>query len=216
MDKIFTSISACSVLVPLFIGTIFLRSFDKNSKIMFVLILLALTPQLAVLVVTKSQNPYTQFLYNCYALVDPLVWSILFFQNIKNPALKKLVAIIPLAQVSLWIYLIIKQGMEKSIFKEMICFTSIVQVLWIVVILYEQLKSTDYVRLESRPLFWFCLAIMIYAPTTYFLFVFAEDIRAENSTIAYLWNIHSILNTAMYCVIAYGFWVNKENEFNHT
>ncbi|MBG9375877.1 hypothetical protein I5907_06500 [Panacibacter sp. DH6] len=217
MDELFKSISACSVLIPLFIGILCYRSFDRNSKIMFVLILLALIPQSAALVFTeKKYGTYTSILYNCYALADPLIWSILFFQNIRNKKLKRIVAIIPVAQVLLWLYLLFTKDIERSLFKEMICFTSVIQVLWIVVILYELFKSEAFLKLETRPLFWFCLALIIYAPTTYFLFVFVKEIKAQGSTLGYLWNIHSVLNTMMYCTIAYGFWVNKENEFKLT
>lgn len=217
MDELLKSISACSVLIPLFIGFLCYRSFDRNSKIMFLLILLALIPQAAALVfVDEKYKQYTSILYNCYALVDPLIWSILFFQNITNKRLKQAVAIIPVAQISLWFYLVFTKDIEQSLFKEMICFTSIIQVLWIVVILYELFKSEAFLKLESRPLFWFCLALIIYAPTTYFLFVFVKEIKMPGSPIAKLWNIHSVLNTIMYCVIAYGFWVNKENEFKLT
>jgi len=215
MSDIFKYISAYSILLPAIVGLLFFRQFDKNSKIMFALILLAGIPQLAsAFFADKKYNSFTTILYNCYALADPLIWNILFFRNIENKKLRRAVALIPVAQTGLWFYLLTVKNIETVLFKEMICFTSVIQVLWITVIFYEQYKSYELSRIETKPLFWFCLGVIIYAPTTYFLFVFYAEIMAKDSPVGYLWNIHSIINALMYCIISVGFWVNKRNEIN--
>ena len=182
---------------------------------MFLLILLAGVPQLCSALL--SDDRYDAFkiaLYNVYALADPLVWSILFFRNIKNRKLRQLVAAIPVVQISLWLYLLSVRNIQPSLFTEMICLTSVIQVLWIAVFFYEQYSSADVSRIEVKPLFWFCLGVLIYAPTSYFLFVFYNQIHNNPERYNSLWHIHSVVNTLMYCVISVGFWVNNKNEFN--
>ena len=213
MYDIFEFISAWSIVIPIAVGLCYFRQFDANSRIMFVLILLAGVPQLAAGIFSKTAyDSFRILLYNCYALVDPLIWAILFFRNIKNKKLRNAVALLPLVQVILWFTLLTTKDIRTEFFKEMICLTSVVQVLWSAVFFYEQYKSYEVSRIERKPLFWFCLGIMIYAPTTYFLFVFYDQLNGKNSPNHNLWNIHSVINPLMYCIISIGFWVNKKNE----
>jgi len=215
MSDIFVLISAYSILVPIVVGLLYFRQFDSNSRIMFALILLAGIPQLAAAIYSDTRyDAFTTMLYNCYALADPLVWAVLFFRNIKNTKLRWAVAILPLAQVSMWFYLLAAKDMHRVLFKEMICLTSIVQVLWTAVFFYEQYSSYEVSRIETKPLFWFCLGIMIYAPTTYFLFVFYDQLHGKYAINSWLWNFHGVVNTLMYCIISVGFWINKRNETN--
>jgi hypothetical protein len=213
MTDIFKLISAWSIVIPILFGLLYLRWFDANSRIMFALILLAGVPQLASAIYDDPKyDYYTMMLYNCYALADPLIWAILFFRNIKNKKLRNAVAILPIAQIILWFNLLVTKDIHTEFFIELICLTSVVQVLWTAVFFYEQYKSYEVSRIEKKPLFWFCLAIMIYAPTTYFLFVFYNQLHGKNPANNNLWNIHSIINPLMYCIISIGFWVNKRNE----
>lgn len=208
MSDTLSDISAYSILIPIVVGLLYFRQFDKNAMIMFLLILLAGIPQLFSAVLHDPRyDAFRIALYNVYSLADPLVWALLFFRNIRNEKLKKLVAAIPVVQISLWVYLLIARGIQTSLFIEMICLTSVIQVLWIAVFFYEQYSSNDVSRIETKPLFWFCLGVLIYAPTSYFLFVFYEQRDS-------IWIIHSVVNILMYCVISVGFWVNKKNEFN--
>ena len=211
MSDVLSKISAYSILIPIVVGLLYFRQFDKNARIMFFLILLAGMPQLAYGFFPEPKyNAFNLTLRNCYSLADPLVWSILFFRNISNKKLRKLVAVIPFAQVVLWLYLVSIKKIDHVLFKEMICATSVIQVLWVTVYFYEQYKSYEISRIEIKPLFWFCLGILIYAPTTYFLFVFYDQIHDPNSKNYSLWNIHSVINALMYCIISVGFWVNKK------
>lgn len=213
MTEVFKSISAWSIVIPIGVGLYYYRQFDANSRIMFALILLAAIPQLTVAIFDDEKYyDNIRMMYNFYALLDPLAWAILFFLNIKNKRLQKAVVIISLLQIILWLTLLGVKDIYKDVFKEMICLTSIVQVLWTAVFFYEQYNSYEVSRIETMPLFWFCLGILLYAPTTYFLFVFYDQLHDESSLDTYLWNIHSVINPLMYCIISVGFWVNKRNE----
>lgn len=215
MSDMLSHISAYSILVPIVVGLLYFRQFDQNARIMFFLILLAGVPQLAYAFFPgKNYYSFNLVLQNFYSLADPLIWSVLFFINIKNKRLRQAVALIPVAQVSLWFYLLATKNIQTALFTEMICLTSVIQVLWIAVFFYEQYSSYDISRIESKPLFWFCLGVLIYAPTSYFLFVFYNQIHTSPSKYHSLWDIHSVVNTLMYCVISVGFWVNKKNEIN--
>jgi hypothetical protein len=215
MSDILSSISAYSIVVPIVAGLLYFRQFDRNSFIMFFLILLAGVPQLASGFLSGYKyRAFTMELYNFYSLADPLIWAVLFFRNISNRKLRNIVAFIPFAQLVLWVLLASVKKLDHSLFKEMICITSVVQVLWVTVYFYEQYKSYEISRIELKPMFWFCLGILIYAPTTYFLFVFYDQIHDPHSKNYYLWNIHSVVNSLMYCIISVGFYMNKKNEFN--
>ena len=57
--------------------------------------------------------------------------------------------------------------------------------------------------LKEEPLFWFSLAILFYAPCTYFMFAY-RNFFGKNEQ---LWKYHDILNTLLYFIITIGLLV---------
>lgn len=202
------SLSEYSILLPVITGAIYFKHQDINAKIMLLLVVFALIPQLAssILEVTTYKK-IRLLLMNPYTIIDATIWNILFYKNIKSIKIRVAIIIVTLMQFFYWTYLVATDGFQKKLFHELICLTSIVQVIWIVVLLYSRYKTEQILALEKQSLFWFCLGLFIYAPCTYFLFAFYDISRADE--FKFLWTIHSILNALMYIVFTIGFFVNS-------
>jgi hypothetical protein len=61
----------------------------------------------------------------------------------------------------------------------------------------------DELELTNNPIFWFCMALFLYAFCTYFIFSFIADIAYREK----LWWIHNLANILAYILYAYGYWL---------
>ena len=110
-----------------------------------------------------------------------------------------------LTEVTVSLYLFSEIGIYNRFFTEFVCLNSLLQVLWILSFFYERYTRDEIRALEKEPMFWFCLGLLIYAPTTYFLFVYYEFVKNNHT---HLWTIHSLLNTCMYVLFSVGICTN--------
>ncbi len=155
---------------------------------------------------TKSQM-WT--FYNTYSLLDSLVWGYIFYRNSRNKKIKIIITTIIFSEVIFAFYLFSSIGIYTRFFTELVCLNSLLELLWVLSFFYERYKRDEVAALEKEPMFWYCLGILVYAPTTYFLFVFFEVVRFSNDVnYKNLWSIHYLLNTSMYLIFSIGILTN--------
>lgn len=170
---------------------------------MVFLLAFASVSQLASFFLTNWNKIWT--FYNAYTLIDSLFWGCLFFRNSKSKTIKYIIITALFLQVFVSIYVFSFIGINKRFFSEFVCLNSLLESLWVLSFFYERYKRDEIEALEREPMFWFCLGILIYGPSTYFLFAFYEVIRGSQDT-AYepLWTIHDCLNICMYFIFSIG------------
>lgn len=142
--------------------------------------------------------------YNAYTLIDVLICFFLFYRNIQ----KRNIRIIQIVLICVFLFTAIalyrKSGFN-TFHNELVCFDSIIQMVWVLFFFYERYKDEKILRLQEQFIFWFCLGLLFYSPCTYFLFAFRKIVNDE---LAYLWGMHSVLNILMYVLITIGFFAN--------
>ena len=197
-------LSIYSVLLPLLAGLLFFKSQEANARIMLLLLAFASIPQLASLFPNpKIKTP----LYNLYILIDAVLWGYLFLRNIKIPIIKKAVIAIISIQLFVTIYVFAVNGIQNRFYAELICLHSLIQLIWVLLFFYNRYRKEEIQKLEHQSIFWFCLGILLYAPSTYFLFAFYPIIKG-NDEYRPIWVAHDLLNTIMYVLFTFGFIVN--------
>jgi hypothetical protein len=77
---IFQRISEYSILIPITIGFIIFKFLDRNSFLIFLLMVLASFPQLAGHYASKEEQ---NVLYNFYTVFDLVVWGYVFSSTIE-------------------------------------------------------------------------------------------------------------------------------------
>ena len=195
-------ISIFSVLVPLVTGIIIYKKLDVNSRLMLLLLTFASVAQLASFL--PNVNDVYAF-FNIYSVIDSIVWGYLFYRNSRNKWIKNTIIMIISLQVLISISTFIHAGVRNRFFTEFVCLNSLLQVLWVLSFFYERYKREEILALEKRPMFWFCLGILIYAPATYFRFAFYQ--RLEETDYG-LKSLHHLLNTGMYLTFTVGILAN--------
>ncbi len=164
--------------------------------------------QLAPFILANKKSVW--LFYNLYIVVDVSFWGYIFFISQKTYYSKYLIISILSFHVFLSVYTFLKDGIQFRFYNELVCLDSLAQVVWVLIFFFNLYKNEEVERLETKPMFWFCLGILIYAPSTYFLFAYYNVIKLSLSDkYQYLWRLHDLMNMLMYISFAKGFLTNK-------
>lgn len=200
---IFQRISEYSILIPVSIGFIIFKYLDKNSFLIFLLMVIATFPQLAAHYASEEEE---NILYNLYTVIDITIWGYVFFLNYKSKKLKFVIVFSLIAFVLLSIFIFNKFGIKPSFIFELVCLASLMQICFILAYFYSLYTNEEWIELEKSPICCFSLGLLIYAPITYFYFAFYADVPPP------LKLIHNIINTLMYLVFSIGLLTNLSNQ----
>jgi hypothetical protein len=200
------TVSAFSALLPLLTGIFIGNRLGRSSRILLVLMLFAAVSQLNAWFNTDEHERW--MIFNLYSITDAAIWSFIFFRN-SNKTLTRLgIGGVFLLQLSVYFVFIYHNGISGRFFYEFVCLNSFVQLIWVLAFFYERYKSDLVHSLIKEPMFWFCLGLLVYCPTTYFLFVYYKVVRMDNTEYGDLWSMHSLVNTFMYIIFTMGMYVN--------
>jgi len=201
IPKIIWYISVWSVLLPFLTGILLYRRLDHHSRIIFAIVVAAIPPQLLTLPFPHSGT--LDILYNIYTILEFVLVYFLFAGSITGTLKKAFLApFFPfLAFVTYSIY---SQGL-KPYFNEWVCAANIAYLYWMFLFVLECLDRDMKWLDTGLPIFWYCSALILYAPCTVFVFsLYAYIDRSTNPFIHRLWSIHGIFNTSMYVMFAIG------------
>lgn len=202
-------LSYFSVLIPIVVGLFVFIYLDANSKIVLFVLLFASISNLAPVFFEKKEDVW--LFYNLYIVADVSLWAIIFLINQRNKTIRLLTGIIWLFTLLISLYYFFKTGISTRFYNELVCLDSLVQVIWVLLYFYSLYKNEDIEHLFNKPMFWFCVGILLYSPSTYFLFAFYNDIRlAVTDKYAYLWRFHDLMNSLLYISLSIGMWVNRK------
>jgi hypothetical protein len=209
MQNFFYTISAYSALLPLLAGLFFSRKLDTNSKLLLLLVSLAAFSQLNAYYTSDRQEKWE--IFNIYCILDAFLWSIIFVKNCRRRFVKGIIALLFFVQLGTYIGFVIQNGLNARFFYDLVCLSSVVQLVFVLTYFYERYRSSQIRTLEREPMFWFCLGLLLYNPNTYFLFVYYELVREQQSVYSGLWILHDILNTCMYILFTLGIFLNSKS-----
>ena len=199
LRTIMLNLSIFSIFLPILLSILLFNRLDRDSTIVFMLLLLAAFPQLAS---RFADRDVRIILYNVYILVDFVIWGYIFLINSKNRVLRNLIRVSMFCSIVFSLGLFASFGIVYRFYSELICLNSLLQVLFILAYFYSLYLTDQKIELQRKPIFWFSLGLLLYAPITYFHFAFHSRV-SENVAI-----IHSIMNSLMYIIFSIGILVN--------
>jgi hypothetical protein len=206
-------VSVFSVLFPVIAGIILFRRIDLNSRVVVLLMLCCSAPQLAAFFIDNKHDVWKFF--NLYTVADAVGWGYIFFKNSRQPLIRIIIRSVVSLQVLSAIYIFTRGGLGVRFYYEYVCLNSLLETVWVMCFFYEYYMSENIESFERQSMFWFCLGILIYSPTTYFLFVFYDKVKVSVfPEYANLWTIHSSLNACMYFAFTIGILIGTKKLSN--
>jgi hypothetical protein len=201
------------ILLPAITGFILFKRLDSDSRIIFLVVLLALGPQ-----VLKSFLDGTLVLtvvYNLYTPMEFIVYWILFRQKITSKTRKKMLDVTAYTFFAVSVYLFYHNNIFERFLNEWVVLSNIFQVSWVGLCLLEYYYSEDGLINSSQPFFWFLIAITGYASCTAVFFSLWHLIKNNTEQQFYIVNaIHHIFNTLLYVFFTIGFLKNLNKYHN--
>lgn len=197
------------ILLPAITGVILFKRLDRDSRIIFIVVLLACIPQ-----VLKSFLDGTRVLtvvYNIYTPIEFTVYWILFRQKITSQTRKKILDVMACIFLVASAYIIYQNNIFERFLNEWVVLNNIFQVSWVGLCLLEYYYSEDGLINSSQPFFWFLIAITGYASCTAVFFSLWHLIKNNTEQQFYIVNaIHHIFNTLLYIFFTIGFLKNSK------
>ena len=207
MFELLNTVSNYSPILPFAIGVVLWNYLDGSSRIVMVLLLCAAFSQLFSRF--NLGLPSVWPIFNSYIFLDLTMWTLLFYRNSKSRTIKTAIISLYTLHASLFIAVVFITSISQRFLSEFVCLNCLLQLTWVLLFLYESYKLNAILALEFEPLFWFSLGLLVYSPTTYFLFAYYDIVRASMVRgYESLWAIHDWMNILMYVLFGIGMSLN--------
>ena len=199
------------ILLPAITGLILFRRLDKDSQIIFVVVLIGCIPQLL-----KSFMDGTALLtivYNVYTPVEFIAYWILFRRKIITPSRKTILDVMAAMFSIVSVYMIYKYDIHSRFINAWVVLRNIFQVSWVGLCLLEYYYSEKSFINSSQPFFWFLIAITGYASSTAIFFSLWQFIKNNQEQFHIVNAIHHIFNILLYIFFTIGFLKNSKLKY---
>jgi len=193
-----------SVLLPMTIGTIKLRTLSKPMRVLFLLVLTSFCfDAFSELVVHANEGGHPNlWVLNLYTPVETIIYSIFFVMVLKDLINQKILASFYFLPLVFIIYYTYKH--ENRLSDVALAIESITVIASSMLFFYVMLKKLEHETPLANPFFWFNSAILIYFSSAFFVFIFSDYRKLSSDW--NLWNIHSIVRIIFNILISIGFW----------
>lgn len=201
------------ILMPAITGAILFQRLDKDSKIIFVVVLLACIPQ--VLKPFMDGTELLTIVYNVYTPLEFIVYWVLFRQKIISPSRKTILDGMAAIFAVVSAYLIYRYNIRTRFINEWVVWNNIFQVSWVGLCLLEYYYSEESIINSSQPFFWFLIAITGYASCTAVFFMLWHFLKNNPEEQFHIVNaIHHIFNILLYVFFTIGFLKNYKLKYH--
>jgi hypothetical protein len=206
--------SIWSIIIPLMAGVFFYKKLDRDSKIIFYLVVLAASPQIITAFILSS-SPVRNIFYNVYTPVEFVLTYLFVGKKIQNISFRNICRFVVVLFIILSVALVYRYGLSHRFLNEWVCAANISYLCWIFLFILESLLQERRLLNTSLPLFWYISALLIYTPCTIFVFALSFYITgSKNPFISNLWIIHEIFNTLLYILFAIGLYKNRSYNYS--
>ena len=205
------TVSNYSPILPFVVGAVLWKNLDRSSRIVMLLLICAAFSQLFSRF--HLGLPSVWPIFNSYIFLDLTLWTLVFYTNSKSLFIKSLIVCLFTLHAFLFFSTIFITSIGQRFLSEFVCFNCLLHLTFVLFYLYERYKIDSIRTLELDPLFWYSLGLLVYSPTTYFLFAYYNIVRASIARgYESLWAIHDVMNILMYALIFIGMTLNMRAE----
>ncbi|HVZ96613.1 MAG TPA: hypothetical protein VG847_07045 [Chitinophagaceae bacterium] len=196
-------------MAPLVAGLLFFKYLNKESRIIFLLVIIATVPQ--VLTAFIAQAVFLNTLYNIYTPVEFVMIYLLFGRQISYRLFKSIRMVSVVVFLGVSVPVVIIAGIGNRFLNEWVCAANLCYVCWIFLFILQGLLDNVEILDSGSPMFWYLAGLIFYAPATALVFSFYYSIGKNSLIKDDLWVIHDIFNTFMYIFFAAGMYKNYRN-----
>lgn len=211
MRTILHEISIWIVVLPFVVGIINYKGLNKDSRWIFLLVAIALIPQVLTAVLRKDL-PLLNISYNLYTPIEFGILYVVFVSKYEKRLHRAIVRLTLLVYIAVCAFFFIWYGVATVFLNALVSINNIIYIIWILLLLQEQYQAEDAIIQKANPFAWYLLAIIIYAPCTVVVFSLYHYIRLPSSPVLMnLWIIQSASNILLYTLFTAGLFLRKSD-----
>ncbi|MDX2174387.1 MAG: hypothetical protein SFY56_14895 [Bacteroidota bacterium] len=201
---ILIALSVLSPIVPILYCIKKRSAFNNQLKALFLYIVVAI-------VVDVFSAVFNSFKINrlplqlCFDIFELLIISYLYWLQFNNRVLKfTIVSFVGIYLISIVYFFLTHQNIENIINYADVIEASIIIILSLI-FFFKVLADLEIPKLTAYPFFWFNSAFLLYFGTSFFLFLFNNNLRSFNETIVLFLNaIHLLMNICFNTILSIG------------
>ena len=210
IGQIFQKISIWIILLPVLAGTMNFKGMGKDSRWIFLLVLLAITPQ--VLTVFDKEDDLLHISYNLYMPLEFFILYKIFSSKYRSKVARYIVGLSFCVSVAFYLFSAISFGLKASFLNGAACVGNSTYILWSLLLLKQEYESEETLLQRTNPFTWYFIAILLYAPCTLASLAFYYYIRDQNSPIlTKVTIIFNLFNILMYIFFSFGLLIRKKH-----
>jgi hypothetical protein len=207
--QILHQLSIWIVVIPFLIGIINFRSLNRDSRWIFLLVTVALVPQLMTAFVVNDKGIFN-IAYNLYTPIEFFILFYVFKSKFRSRAGQFGVYASAVLYAMIMLFFFSRHGVQERFIGELVAVNNVVYMMWILAI-FKQEFSEDLTFIEiSQPFSWYLIAIILYAPCTIITLSLYHYIRnPETPIFRDLVIIQDIFNILLYILFAVGLFIRS-------
>jgi hypothetical protein len=211
-QNILSQISIWSVTIPLVIGLIWIHKLNKDSKLVFGIVVLATIPQLIKGIIPDSKLLIPA--YNLYTVCEFLLYFILFSDKFSTKRYKKIHLGTLVIFSILSLFFIFNYDFINKFISDWVCVGNLFYATWILLFILDQYEAEISHFDFDTSFIWFMIGLFYYSTCTFFIFSLWDYLKNNpNSYLTSLWIIHHVFNSIMYILFFIGF--GKSQKLNY-
>ncbi|MGB4772848.1 MAG: hypothetical protein WBP58_15390 [Chitinophagaceae bacterium] len=210
--QILHQLSIWIVVIPFLVGIINFRSLNRDSRWIFLLVSVALVPQLMTAFVVNDKGIFN-IAYNLYTPIEFFILFYLFKAKFRNRTGQ--FGVLASAAIYLVVMLLFfsRHGVQERFIGELVAVNNVIYMIWILAIFKQEFsEETTFIEI-SQPFSWYLIALILYAPCTIITLSLYHYIRnPETPIFRDLVIIQDIFNILLYILFAIGLFIrSREN-----
>jgi len=206
------TLSIWIVVIPFLIGIMNLRGLNRDSRWIFLLVIIALVPQLMTALV-ENDGPLFDITYNLYTPIEFILLYMVFGTKYNSSASKTLFRLTAIVYFFICAYFFLHYGIRQKFLSGLVCANNVIYMIWILMFLKQEYATDSFLIKKENPFTWFLIAFIFYAPCTVATFALYHYIREpSNIMLRNLSIIQDIFNIFLYLLFSAGLLIRTHDK----
>lgn len=207
--QILHQLSIWIVIIPFLIGVINFKALNRDSRWIFLLVLVALIPQLMTAFVVNDKGAFN-LAYNLYTPIEFAILFLIFRQKFRSNSHRFWVLFSAIIYLGFCIFYFIRFGLVERFIGELVAVNNVIYMVWILAIFRQEFSEEETFIEISNPFIWYLIALILYAPCTIITLSLYHYIRnPETPIFRDLVIIQDIFNILLYILFAVGLFMRS-------
>lgn len=209
--KLIIYLSIASVIFPLIIGSMKLKTLSVTLKVLFIYVIICAVTELTSFLTYQGNERKFHVIQNLFTIVEATIFMFLFFRQTESKILKQLAVLSCIFFLLFSSFNIYANGGLTSSNQVITTVEAGLMILFSFLFFFNLGSGTGLIKPTENPFFWINTAILLYFMTSFALFLFHDLLISTKDHTGFI-VFHScqrIINTTCNIFFGIALWKDK-------